>query len=175
MEGSHEGGTNRKIGGYVKVEEGIKYLLRLSEAKLVLVSNLLEITKEQREILHREEEEALEASLQKRQVVMGKIDVLDKEFLEKYNTVKKELGVESLQDFQGEFTPDLKALKEKITDIMKKIEETQLLDKSNTEKLRENMNKVQENIRTLKNNKKVVAGYKGYQGETHSLFLDKKK
>ena len=175
MERSHVGSQKRKIGGYVKVEERIKYLLQLSEAKLVLMTNLLEATKEQREILSKEAEESLDASLQKRQVIMGKIDILDKEFLEKYNIVKKELGIENLEDFHGDLPAGFKELKAKAIEIMKKIEEIQSIDQSNQVKLKENMEKLQGDIRSLRNSKKAVSGYREYQGEMPSIFIDKKK
>lgn len=159
----------------MKTIEEIKYLLRLSGSKLVLLNNLLESTREQTTILDEEREEELLVSLEKRQEIINKIDILDKEFLKEYNQLKDDLGVGSLMDFKGEMGPELKGLQDKISQIIRVSRQVQDLDRSNIEKLKISMEKVQGDIRTIRNSKKVTAGYKGYEQETHSFFLDKKR
>ncbi|NLM04828.1 MAG: flagellar protein FlgN [Clostridiales bacterium] len=153
----------------------INYLLRLSGSKLTLLEVLLESTKEQSEILNSEQEEKIEASLRKRQDIIKKIDILDNEFLIKYTELKSELGVNSLLDYKEDLGQELRALQNKIFEILKITEKIQELDNSNREKFEENMKKVQEGIRTIRNSKKVTAGYKAYQSQAHSIFLDKKR
>lgn len=159
----------------MKTEEIISYLLRLSDAKFVLMNNLLKITEEQCNVLETEEVEILDQLIQQKQTTIDKIDLLDKEFAEKYGLLKKELGVEDLQAIGGETIPGFKELKEKVHKIVDIVEKIRPLDQENTEKIKKNIAKVQNNLKNIKNGKKVVKGYNNQFKEIHSVFIDKKK
>ncbi|SES85984.1 FlgN protein [Natronincola peptidivorans] len=159
----------------MKTEEVTNYLLRLTEAKLVLMKDLLKVTTEQSRILQTDEVEMLDSLIQQKQVIIEKINVLDKEFAEKYEMLKKELGVANLQELEGEAAESFKDLKEKIEKVIEVIEEIHLLDHANTEKIKENIAAAKKNIKTIKTGKKAVSGYNSTYNEGHSIFMDKKK
>jgi hypothetical protein len=106
---------------------------------------------------------------------MEKIDVLDKEFMDKYSLIKEELGIENLQQYEGEVSETFKELKEKIAVIFKVIEEVHDLDQENTKKVKNNIAKSQQNIKSIKTGKRALAGYNQPYKESHSFFIDKKK
>ncbi|AKL93817.1 flagellar-associated protein FlgN [Clostridium aceticum] len=156
-------------------EELVAYLLRISEGKRLLVNHLLKITQQQSKALEEEDTKALEDLIQEKQTVMAKVDVLDKEFVEKYNLIKEELGIENLQEYEGEMSATFKELREKIAGIFKVIEEVQRLDQANTKKVKNNITKAQQNIKSIKTGKKALTGYNQPYKENPSFFIDKKK
>ncbi|SDJ92891.1 flagellar export chaperone FlgN [Natronincola ferrireducens] len=159
----------------MKKEEIMDYLLRLSEAKLLLVNKLFKNTEAQSKTLEPEKMQEMEIIIQEKQEIMGKIDIVDKEFVEKYAMLKKLLGITSLQELEGEEVPALKELQKKIGEIVKIIEEVQKLDEGNTEKMKRNIAEAKNNFKAVKAGKKVTAGYKNQYIESHSFFIDKKK
>lgn len=159
----------------MKTEEIISYLSRLSDAKLVLMNNLLNITNEQCNILETEETEVLDQLIQQKQMIIDKIDLLDKEFVEKYGLLKKELGVEDLEEVAGDTISGFRELKEKIHKIVDVVEQIRPLDQQNTEKIKKSIAKVKSNLKNIKTGQKVVTGYNNQFKENHSVFFDKKK
>ncbi|AOY75697.1 flagellar export chaperone FlgN [Clostridium formicaceticum] len=156
-------------------EELVAYLLRISQGKLLLVNHLLKITQQQSKALEEEDIKILEDLVQEKQGIMEKIDVLDKEFMDKYSLIKEELGIENLQQYEGEVSETFKELKEKIAVIFKVIEEVHDLDQENTKKVKNNIAKSQQNIKSIKTGKRALAGYNQPYKESHSFFIDKKK
>lgn len=155
--------------------EIINYLLRLSDAKLVLMKDLLKLTKEQGNILETEKDEILDKLIQQKQTIIDKIDLLDREFVEKYSLLKKELGIESLQELKGQRMLDLQELKKKVHEIVEVVETIRPLDQENTEKIKKNIAKAKHNLKTIKTGRKAVTGYNNPFMETSSIFIDKKK
>lgn len=159
----------------MRSQEFIDYLLRLSDAKLVLMKDLLRITEEQQEVIDNEKVEMLDQLIQQKQSIMEKIDLLDKEFLDKYGLLKSQLGVEDLQEIDGQKLPEFKELKEKISEVVSFVEKIQQLDRENTQSLKRNMEKVKQNLKTIRTGKKAITGYNSVYKESHSIFMDKKK
>ncbi len=159
----------------MKTEQLINYLLRLSDAKLLLMKDLLETTKKQGQILDLEEAEDLEDLIREKQKLIEKIDVLDKEFVEKYDDLKKKLGVDKLQDLEGKELSGFQDLKSRIGEIMDVIHEISPLDQNNNEKIKGNILKIKKNLKTIKTGQKALSEYNKPYKENPSIFLDKKK
>ena len=175
MERGHEIIKDRKIGDLVDTQEIINYLLRLSDAKLTLLKKLLNISRDQERILSTDEAENLDQVLEKKQGVMDKIDLLDREFLDKYDILKKALGIGNLQELEGQNIPGLDKLQERIREIMEVLGEINIIDENNTKKIKENISKLQGNLKTIQTGKKVISGYGKPLEETPSIFIDKKR
>ncbi|SNS48285.1 FlgN protein [Anaerovirgula multivorans] len=159
----------------MKIEEIINYLQRLSDAKFVLMENLLKITGEQHRALEKEDWEVMDNLIQQKQKIMDKIDLLDKEFIEKYDILKKDLGIKELQEIDPEKLPGVEELKKKINRILEVVKKIQELDQENTQKIKKNITKAKENLKTIKTGRKAFEGYNSSYRETYSIFFDKKK
>lgn len=151
------------------------YLYRLSDAKLHLMTNLMEATKRQQEALEEENLEALSQAIEAKNKIIEKIDVLDKEFAEKYRDLKEALGIEDLTQVEKEPVEGFKDLKEKIHEIMSKVNSVNQLDQENLEKMKEDMKNVQSKLKNARTGKKALGSYHSKYQQNASIFIDKKK
>lgn len=151
------------------------YLYRLSDAKLHLMTNLMEATKRQQEALEEENLEALSQAIEAKNKIIEKIDVLDKEFAEKYRDLKEALGIEDLTQVEKEPVEGFKDLKEKIQEIMAKVNSVNQLDQENLEKMKKDMEKVQAKLKNARTGKKALGSYNSKYQQGESIFIDKKK
>jgi len=151
------------------------YLYRVSEAKLQLMVSLMEATQEQQKALEEENLETLNQTIAKKNKIIEKIDVLDREFAEKYKDLKETLGIEDLTQLEEEPVEGFKDLKEKIHEIMSQVNKVNQLDKENLEKMKKDMEKVQSKIKNARTGKKAVGSYNQKYQQSESIFIDKKK
>ncbi len=150
-------------------------MYRISEAKLQLMVSLMEATEKQQEALNGENIDALNQAIEKKNKIIEKIDVLDKEFAEKYQDLKEALGMEDLSKVQEEPVEGFKDLKEKIQEIMAKADKVSQLDQENLKKMKKDMAKVQEKIKNARTGKKAMGSYNKNYTQSESIFIDKKK
>ena len=66
--------------------ELIEYLFKLSEGKLFLINQLWTLTQQQSETIDSGEMDSLNDIIEQKQSIMDRVDVLDKEFAEKYDS-----------------------------------------------------------------------------------------
>lgn len=154
------------------------YLIRISEGKLQLVNQLLQLTLQQQDALEATEEEgisALDRHIHKKQEVMGKIDLLDKEFLEKFQSLKDELGINSFADLTEEPVKGIKELQKQIQEILKVTGKIKEIDETNAVKAQQNLEQIKQQIKVVKLGKKTNQGYGKKFNEIHSILIDKKK
>ncbi|ABR47012.1 conserved hypothetical protein [Alkaliphilus metalliredigens QYMF] len=160
-------------------EEIVSYLIRLSEGKMVLIQRLFDLTDEQQRTLKEEEMDKLNDLIFQKKEIMDKIDVLDLEFINKLENLKKSLGIQSLSDVQEEPVAGFKVLKSKIQQVYLMMEKIQQLDKGNQQLMELNLTKVKKELKNIKVGKKATKEYgKGYgkdSMEPPSIFIDKKK
>ncbi len=162
----------------MNVEVLTDYLIRISEGKLQLISKLLDLSVQQREALQVVEEEdmkLLNDLIQQKHETIGKIDVLDKEFLDKFTQLKQGLGINSFADLKDEPVVGIKTLKQKIQEIMNITEDIRILDEANTKKAKDNMDQIKQQLKTVKIGKKANYGYGKKFSENPSILIDKKK
>ena len=151
------------------------YLYRISEAKLKLMVNLMEATQDQQQALEGENLETLNQAIAKKNKIIEKIDVLDKEFAQKYVDLKEALGIEDLSKVEEEPVEGFKDLKEKIHEIMSQVNKVNQLDKENLEKMKKDMEEVQSKIKNARTGKKAMGSYHSKYQQSESIFIDKKK
>ncbi|MCC5909267.1 MAG: flagellar export chaperone FlgN [Clostridiaceae bacterium] len=159
----------------MKAEETVDYLFRISQGKLKLVKDLLVLTKQQGEVLEAEEVKRLEALLSKKQELMDKIDLLDREFVEKYGLLKEALGIEDFKDLQHQKVHGLKDLQQRIQEIVTIMKEIQDINNINTSKMKESISQTKDKFKSMKTGKKAVASYTRQYKRSPSIYIDKKK
>lgn len=153
----------------------IDYLIKLSEGKLFLVKQLLTLTEQQSKNINSEKAGKLEEIIEQKQSIMTRIDVLDKEFVEKYDVLKGDFVLETLEGLEVNQKNNMKVLQNKITKIHLLTERIQELDLANVEKLKKNLQSVQSELKKVKTSKKVIQGYSNKGTEGISIFVDKRR
>ncbi|QUH18998.1 flagellar export chaperone FlgN [Alkaliphilus sp. B6464] len=157
-------------------EELIEYLLKLSEGKLFLINQLLTLTQQQSEGLESEESHILNEIIEQKQNIMGRIDVLDKEFVSKHDLLKGEFLIDNVETMQADDKNNMRLLQDKIREIQMLTEKIQQIDNANIERLKKNMELVKNELKKVKFGKKIAQGY-GNNKVTDgiSIFVDKKQ
>lgn len=156
-------------------EELVIYLIKLSEGKLFLIQQLLTLTESQSYSLEKEESDKIEKILQQKQDLMNRIDILDEEFVNKYDILRKDSYIDNIDSLHLEGRENLKLLQNKISQIKNIIEKIQKIDKANMDKLKQNMESVKNKLKKVKYGKKVAKGYGEKKTGGYSIFVDKKR
>ena len=156
--------------------ELIEYLVKLSEGKLFLINQLLTLTQQQSEGLDSEEVDILNEIIEQKQSIMGRIDVLDKEFIGKYDLLKNEFLISNVGSMEDDDKNKMRYLQDKISEIQALTEKIQQIDNSNVERLKKNMELVRNELKKVKFGQKISKGYSNNKStEGISIFIDKMK
>lgn len=156
----------------------VDYLYRVSEGKLQLMKQLLALTEQQSIVLKDITDESLaqlNQVIEKKQGVIVKIDLLDKEFVGKYEDLKEHLGISSFSDMPKEPVTGFKALKDKIQEIVEVRNKIEAVDKANTEKAQMHMAAIKQELSTVKIGKQVNKSYGKKYVDNQPILFDKKK
>ncbi len=156
-------------------DELIDYLIKLSDGKLFLIKQILTLTEQQSQNIDSEKAEKLNEIIEQKQGIMTRIDVLDKEFVSKYNILKDDFLLESLEGLGTNQKKNMKVLQDKIKEIHLLTEKIKKMDTANVEKLRKNLKSVQEELKKVGTSKKIMQGYSNKSTEGVSIFLDKRR
>lgn len=156
--------------------ELIEYLFKLSEGKLFLINQLLTLTQQQSEGLESNETERLNEIIEQKQSIMSRVDILDKEFVDKYDLLKGEFLIDSEGSVEGQDKDKLRLLQDKIREIQVLTEKIQQIDNINVERLKKNMELVKSELKKVKFGKKISQGYSNNKAiDGVSIFIDKKQ
>lgn len=156
--------------------ELIEYLFKLSEGKLFLINQLWTLTQQQSETIDSGEMDSLNDIIEQKQSIMDRVDVLDKEFAEKYDVIKAEFPINDVGALDSESREKMRMLKEKVKEIHNLTEKIQQMDDSNTERFQKNMESIRNELKKVKFGQKISKGYSvNKQNEGFSIFIDKMK
>ena len=150
-------------------------LIKLSDGKLFLLRQLLVLAEQQSKNIESEGAEKLDEIIERKQSIMTKIDVLDKEFLGKFDLLKNSAIWEASEGLQPDERDKIRTLKGKITEIYSLTEKIRKIDMSNVKKLKRNLQSVQIEIKKIKEGKKIAQGYSNKNTEGISIFVDERK
>ncbi|GAB6086323.1 flagellar protein FlgN [Alkaliphilus crotonatoxidans] len=162
----------------MKPEVVVDYLYRISEGKLQLMEQLLKLTKQQSVVLKDITDEnlaELNQVIEEKQQVIEKVDLLDKEFVGKFEGLKELLGIDSFADMSKEPVVGFKNLKETIEKIVDVRNEIEAVDKANTEKAQMHMAAIKQELQTVKIGKQVNKNYGKKYVVNEPILFDKKK
>lgn len=150
-------------------------LLSLTDKKKQLFDSILEITLAQKKDIEENAANKIEGLVSKKQSVIDSIDEIDKSFSEKFELLKKQLMVNSLEEVDFTKYPELKDLKLKVEEIMSMAQEIMLIERSNKEKLVSIMNEMKREIKQIKAGKKSIKAYERPITNNDGIYVDKKK
>ncbi|MDK2800268.1 MAG: hypothetical protein PWQ70_1887 [Clostridiales bacterium] len=159
----------------MNINDILDYLIRIGEAKAKLMDDILDITQKQSLNIGEEHIDVLSDLIQQKQKCIDKINVLNKEFIEKYDDIKQNLNVASLAEINSNEYPSVIKLKTTIQSIDKVVQQIQQLEKINNKKMLDALGAVKEQITNIKNSRKVNAVYNQGMPIYVGVFIDKKK
>lgn len=151
----------------------IDKMIEFSSQKKNLLMEIFELTKAQANFIEEDNMEEIDIILEKKEELMNKIDIFDKEFLENYLIVKKQEGIDSIDMIDIRKYDNLKSLKNIVNEINTILNEIEKIDQKNILNMQSNISKIKSNLRQVK---EVKRAYKGYNYEPNeSILIDKKK
>lgn len=148
-------------------------MLKISNEKLVFLNKIMDLTKEQKMVIDKSNMERLNSIMDEKDLLMKRIDELDVKFITNFAELKRENGVEELDDIDSSKYPNLVELKELVKEITSTIMAISVLDEKNNVFLREELEKIKHNMRTLKKGQKVYNGYN--KKVNNNIMIDEKK
>lgn len=160
-----------------------KYIERLNELllkKKALLNEILELTQAQTGVITEEGLDSLNELINKKQLKIDSIDKLNEEFEIYYSRLKSTFGISNLEQLDtaglGEAAyagaRRLKALTAGIMDVITQISE---IEKANSKKSNDLLERLGKEIKRINQGKKVNNAYNPVPYNTPSYFLDKKK
>lgn len=156
-------------------EEYVERLQELSDKKYVLLKDILYLSKAQAQSIKDDNEEELERLVAAKQSHIDAIDKLDEEFNAYFISLKKELGIKSLDELKGRSIKGVDMLQNTIADILEIIKEISILETQNKAGVKKMFDEVSDEIRKLNQAKRVNNAYTNAPSKAPSYFIDKKK
>lgn len=153
----------------------IKDLNYITEQKLKLFKEILDITILQKEDIENNNAENISALIQKKQQVIDAIDKLDKSFLQGYQQLKDELKLDRPDRIDINKYPELKTLKHCVEEIMELAGRIMGLENSNREKLNDIFNAVKNELKQINVGKRSLKAYDKPAVQNDGIFIDRKK
>lgn len=154
-------------------KELIDNLISISKEKKQLLEEIHDFTKKQREGIKKEDMGKLNDILDKKDHIIKKINELDISFLTTFSQIKKEEGIENIDQIDVDKYPNLKKLKEIVKEISSSLIAISLLDEENNKNIKAKLEETKKELRRVKDGKKA---YKGYNSTiTGSMLIDEKK
>ncbi|MCF6461258.1 flagellar protein FlgN [Clostridium sp. Cult3] len=151
----------------------INELISLSQEKAKLLKDMHQFTIGQKEYIEKEDMEGLNQLLDKKDNIIKQIDRLDVSFLNIFSQIKKEEAIESVDELDIEKYPNLKELKEIVTEISSTLMALSLLDEENNKVMKQRLEETKMEL------KKVKEGQRAYKGYNHittgSMMIDEEK
>lgn len=154
-------------------KENIDKIILLSLEKKKILNEILNLTKEQKNSIEKDDLDFLGQILEDKENLMKKVDLLDKEFLDLYNSLKEKEGIQSFTEIDINKYDNIKKLKNVVGEINSILTEISKVDKENKSKMEENIKNIKINIKNVKKGKRAYKGY-NYQNPG-SILIDEKK
>ncbi|PYG89129.1 FlgN protein [Ruminiclostridium sufflavum DSM 19573] len=157
-------------------EQYIYRLIEISEKKLNILKEILNLTKMQSAIISEESAEKLDRLINLKQQQIDLISELDGSFEVYYARMKSILGVKSIEEISMVQLQGAAELKQVITDISNTTKQIQKLEIDNKNEVQTILDRLASEIRRVKQHKIVNNGYNvASKLEKPSYFFDKKK
>ena len=153
----------------------IVQLMELIDQKAELFSKIMEVTLEQKKDIEENAANKIEKLVSQKQSVIDSIDEIDKSFSERFNLLKKQLKVNTLEEVDFTKYPELRNLKLKVEEIMSIAQEIMHIEESNKKKLTAIMNDLKKEIKQINVGKKSIKAYENPIINNDGIYIDKKK
>lgn len=153
----------------------IKELNNITEQKLKLFKELLNITVLQKEDIENNKADNIEELVSKKQQLIDTIDKLDKSFIEGYHQLKVELKLDKPDKIDTDKYPELKTLKHCVKEIIDLAGTIMELENSNREKLNKIFDEVKNELKQINIGKRSIKAYEIPYVQKDGIYIDKKK
>lgn len=154
-------------------KESINKMVQISLAKKDLLIQILKLTNIQKELIAIDDIDRLDSILGEKEILMGKIDESDSEFLSLYNSIKEQEKIESMDDIDSKKYLNIRYLQDIIREINTILVDITDIDQVNTSNMKNNLDMIKSELKQIKEVKKA---YKGYNYEVvESMLIDEKK
>jgi hypothetical protein len=159
--------------------DSMNYFGKMTEllvTKRALLAEMLELTREQTPAIEEGSLDKLQKLIEEKQKRIDGIDRLDAEFTAHMEKLKATAGVKDLSELDAARFPGARELKHATAEIMSIVEEISSVEKINSAKSKELLEKLGAQVRRLNQAKKLSNAYnKPDAAGAPSFFMDKKK
>jgi len=153
----------------------ISELVSLIDRKRKLFDNIMEITMKQKKDIEENEANTIGELVKYKQSEIDSIDEIDKLFSERFNMLKNQLKVNTLEEVDFTKYPRLKNLKLKVEEIMSLAQKIMQIEESNKGKLTSIIDGLKKEMRQVNIGKKSIKAYEMPIINNDGIYIDKKK
>lgn len=154
-------------------KDKIDELISLSREKNQLINEMYNFTKGQKEEIKKEDMDNLNKILDNKDNLIKEINKLDRTFLTIFSQIKKDENIENIDELDVQLYPNLKELKDIVTEISSTLVAISLLDEENNNNIKKKIEETKMELRKVKDGQRA---YKGYNVPmTGSILIDEKK
>ena len=158
----------------------IRVLIELLTDKQEILQDLLLCAEKQKDVLQEANEtdmELLNSLLEERETLMQHSDQLDVSFLREMETLKKEMGVQVVDQVPaGTFPPgQTQALQDAVAQTEELLQAVFQVDTENRKTMKDKMDQLKSSISQVQQGKKAIHSYANTKQHQPSLFMDKKE
>lgn len=155
------------------MNKNIDKMISLSKEKKTMLNTILDLTNKQVNIIKNENLDLLESIIEDKETLIKKIDIIDVEFIELYNSIKEKEGIDTFDEINIKKYDNIKDLKDIVKDLNDILTEISKMDKENSKNMKLSIKEVKKSIKNVKKGKKAYKGY-SYEGPA-SILIDEKK
>ena len=156
-------------------ENYVMRMLEVSRKKLGFLKEILELTRQQYQVITEETTDALDALIREKQKSIDAIHPLDEEFKVYHERLKFEMKIKSLEELSGTRIQGLEELQQCVGSVMQTMKEISVLEKQNQGKANQVLDELGREIRKLNQGKKVNNLYAPVNLQPTAYYIDKKK
>lgn len=151
-------------------------MIELLDRKKQLLSDMLELTKAQTDVIAEGTLDKLKLLIDEKQTKIDEIDKLDADFSVYFESLKLAFGINKLSELDVYADPRAKQLKQITSEVMDLIGEISSIENINSEKSKKLLEELGSQIKKVNQGKKINNAYSKPPTDTaSSFFLDKKK
>ena len=158
-----------------RVNEGLKRLLELAEAKRQHMQHILELTGKQSEVLSAEQVDRLLEYIEDKQEHIDAIKALDEEFSCIFEGIKDEVNRDGFERYNPQGYGLYVKLRASVGQIKDMVEAIYNLEVQNQKRVNEVMRDVKARITSISRGKKGYSAYKQRVQQAEGVFFDQRK
>lgn len=156
----------------LKVCDELEQILIKKSEKL---NKIYEFTTLQKTAIEEQDDKRLHEYTDEKQKLIEGIDNLDKDFLGRFEAIKSELGIDTLDEIDSKKILPFKKIKDAININYQLIEKIFSVEKENNIKIKQEFDDIKGKIRQISGGKKITSAYEQKDTLSDGVFFDKKK
>lgn len=157
------------------IEKMMNDLVELLEEKKAVLEKIHELTLKQKEDIENNQGDNINGFIDKKQVEIDKINVIDEDFANTVKKLKLELDIESLEQVDTDRFPQMKVMRVKIEEILSLGNDIMKLEEYNKDKIIEIINHIKKDLKAVNLGRKSVKAYEKPNIDVGGIYIDRKK